>query len=373
MLVTRNEHGRYVSPKPIDVREKKDVPILVNAIHTGPVMFVLIHADWCGPCQKFKPIWADIANTPGRRANIASVHYDMREKIPLLKDAKIDGYPSVLKVSPDGRMEEYNVADSETTTNAIPHMRNMDEMRKEVTDVPVLEANNGRNRNNHNSRNNRNNSNNHNNHNNHNSRNNRNNGNYRPSNTPMKLRNHLGTPMNVRNNATNDPTNVRNNLSTPMNVRQNSTNTPMNARNNATNDPTNVRNNATNDPTNVRQNATNDPTNVRNNATNDPTNNINTLLNNVAPVKQDSGAPGLQAGIQSEADSLMKSATIGTAQSGGGLSILGSLEAAIKLAGPAALLMFAHSMLPKSARNRTFKSPKRSSFRNSTRRNKRAP
>jgi hypothetical protein len=121
----------------------------------------------------------------------------------------------------------------------------------------------------------------------------------------------------------------------------------------------------------VRNNSMNDPTNVRNNSMNDPTNNISTLLNDVAPVKQDSGAPGLQAGIQSEADSLMKSATIGTTQSGGGLSILGSLEAAIKLAGPAALLMFAHSLLPRSARNRTFKSPKRSSFRNSTRRNKR--
>ena len=316
---------------------------MVNAIHTGPVMFVLIHADWCGPCQKFKPIWADIANTPGRRANIASVHYDMREKIPLLKDAKIDGYPSVLKVSPDGRMEEYKVGDSETTTNAIPHMRNMDEMQKEVTDVPMLEVNHGNS----------------------------------PSNTPMNVRNTRNTPMNVRNagytpmkprNAMNTPMNARNNLSTPMNVRNNLS-TSMNVRNNLST-PTNVRKNSLNDPTNVRKNSMNGPTNARNNSTNDPTNNINTLLNNVAPAKPDSGAPGLQAGIQSEADSLMKSATIGTTQSGGGLSILGSLEAAVKLAGPAALLMFAHSLLPRSARNSTFKSPKRSSRRNSTRRNK---
>ena len=90
-------------------------------------------ADWCGHCVRYKPQWAKFAQLPGRRANIASVHHDMQEHVPELVKAKINGYPSVLKVFPDGRMEEYKIPGESETTNAMPTMREEAVMNQEFT------------------------------------------------------------------------------------------------------------------------------------------------------------------------------------------------------------------------------------------------
>jgi len=129
----RNERGRFVSPKSLDVRSQSDVPELESLIHTGPVTFVLIHADWCGHCQTYKPMWADFEAIPGRTANMAMVHHDMMEKCKTIKDAKIEGYPSVIKVSPKGEIETYTPSDgSAEPTNAIPYMRDKKKFEEEL-------------------------------------------------------------------------------------------------------------------------------------------------------------------------------------------------------------------------------------------------
>ena len=56
-------------------------------------------------------------------------------------------------------------------------------------------------------------------------------------------------------------------------------------------------------------------------------------------------------------------------QGGGSLSVAAAFAGAIKAAGPAALLLAAHALLPK--RRGTYKSPKRSSHRGGTRRSRR--
>jgi thiol-disulfide isomerase/thioredoxin len=129
----RNERGRFVSPKSLDVRSQSDVPELESLIHGGPVTFVLIHADWCGHCQTYKPMWAEFEEIPGRIANMAMVHHDMVEKCKMIKDAKIEGYPSVIKVSPKGEIETYNPSDgSGEPTNAIPFMRDKKKFENEL-------------------------------------------------------------------------------------------------------------------------------------------------------------------------------------------------------------------------------------------------
>ena len=128
----RNNRGRFVTSKPIDVRNENQANELEAMIHAGPITFVLIYADWCGHCTRYKPTWHELEKTPGRTANIASVHHDMVEKIPSIANAKIQGYPSVIKVKPSGAIEEYNVPGSSERTNAIPNMRNSAEMRQEL-------------------------------------------------------------------------------------------------------------------------------------------------------------------------------------------------------------------------------------------------
>jgi thiol-disulfide isomerase/thioredoxin len=116
------------------VRSPDDISTFNSLVKKGPKTVVLIHADWCGPCQNYKPMWKELESTPGRIANMAMVHHDMVEKIDLLKNAKIPGYPSVLKLFPDGRIEEYNDK-SKKSTNSLPHMRDVGSM---VTELKTL-------------------------------------------------------------------------------------------------------------------------------------------------------------------------------------------------------------------------------------------
>lgn len=129
----RNNRGRFTSSPPIDVRSENDIPKLEALIHNGPVTFILVYADWCGHCQNYKPMWSKFEKTPGRVANIARVQETMFPKTSI-KDAKIEGYPSVIKVTPSGEIEEYNVPGSRhPLTNAVPYMREEDTMKKELT------------------------------------------------------------------------------------------------------------------------------------------------------------------------------------------------------------------------------------------------
>jgi thiol-disulfide isomerase/thioredoxin len=130
-MVHRNARGRFAAQPAIDVRNKKQIPALEKMLKGQGVTFVLIYADWCGHCQRFKPTWAKYAQTPGRTANIASVHHDMQALSPTLKNAQIEGYPSVVRVLPSGKLAEFQSPAG--VTNAIQNMRDEQAMVAELT------------------------------------------------------------------------------------------------------------------------------------------------------------------------------------------------------------------------------------------------
>jgi thiol-disulfide isomerase/thioredoxin len=99
----------------------------------GPITFVLVYADWCGHCQRYKPMWQKLARTPGRIANMAAVRDDMFPKVAKIANAKIQGYPSVIKVGRDGSIARFNVNGQETNAIDSGKMRDLDAMRKEIT------------------------------------------------------------------------------------------------------------------------------------------------------------------------------------------------------------------------------------------------
>ena len=136
MLRSRNSHGRFTQSKPLDVRTEPEAKEAEKLINIGPVTLVLVYADWCGHCTDYKPSWKTLEDAPNRSANIIKVHHDMMDKIPSIANANIQGYPSVIKVLPNGKLEEYT-GETGQKTNAMPDMRNMEKMRKEIADAAM--------------------------------------------------------------------------------------------------------------------------------------------------------------------------------------------------------------------------------------------
>lgn len=107
---------------PVDVRSQTSIPAFEKLIGNGPITIILVYADWCGACTRFKEnTWNDVVNIPPtqRNINIAAVREDM---LPLtsISDAKIDGYPSLLLVGKDKKPAEF-LNESGESTNALPN------------------------------------------------------------------------------------------------------------------------------------------------------------------------------------------------------------------------------------------------------------
>ena len=117
--------------KTVDVRSTKDVRGLEQIIKSGPITIVLIYADWCGHCTRFKEdVWSKLLQK-SHNASLASIHHDQLEKT-ILKDAKIKGYPSVLVVGKDGKPAVFKgPAGEEEPTNAMPNA-NLETLEKIV-------------------------------------------------------------------------------------------------------------------------------------------------------------------------------------------------------------------------------------------------
>ena len=129
---SRNSRGRFTTTPPVDVTKTEHVHGLLDVLKNGRPTFIFIHADWCGHCQTYKPTWDTLEATPGRYANVARVHHDMVENVPEIAHAKIKGYPSIVKVNPDKTVEEYMTPGASEVTNAIPFMRDLPRMKKEL-------------------------------------------------------------------------------------------------------------------------------------------------------------------------------------------------------------------------------------------------
>ena len=139
--VKTNVKSETKTGKLLDVRTTKDVPELESVLSAGPMTIVLVYADWCGHCTRFKEnVWSKVS-VKGNKMNRASVHYDMLTNTSL-KDAKLEGYPSLLMVGKDKKPAEFN--NNGETTNAMPQPKTPEELTQmlNVSAVPSVAPSN---------------------------------------------------------------------------------------------------------------------------------------------------------------------------------------------------------------------------------------
>lgn len=123
----------------MDVAMEEDLPRLDELLKKNMVVVALIHADWCGHCQTFKPLWEDYKNIPGRNVPMVSINEKILSRTPF-KAAKINGFPSTVVYSgKDGTFGNFRSETGEDT-NSVPNIRDKDVMIKILqTKPPVTE------------------------------------------------------------------------------------------------------------------------------------------------------------------------------------------------------------------------------------------
>jgi thiol-disulfide isomerase/thioredoxin len=111
---------------PIDIREDSQLNELSKRISAGPLTLVLVYADWCGHCQRFKPMMEKLEKCPQRSIQTARIRDDMFPKSSLAS-AKIEGYPTLMLVKQSGEVASFKNNSGEVT-NAIPDHTNEQKM-----------------------------------------------------------------------------------------------------------------------------------------------------------------------------------------------------------------------------------------------------
>ena len=69
---------------PVDITSPSQVSELNKRISIGPITLVLVYADWCGHCQRFKPMMEQLENMSGRTVQTARIRDDMVPQSSLL-------------------------------------------------------------------------------------------------------------------------------------------------------------------------------------------------------------------------------------------------------------------------------------------------
>jgi thiol-disulfide isomerase/thioredoxin len=133
---SRSVMGRLLPP--VDIREEAQLGELQKRITKGPLTLVLVYADWCGHCQRFKPMMDELEKFPNRSVQTARIRDDMFPKSSI-SSAKVEGYPSLMLVKKSGEVATFKTPEGEVT-NAIPEHTNMQKMTSLVRSAGTEEG-----------------------------------------------------------------------------------------------------------------------------------------------------------------------------------------------------------------------------------------
>ena len=136
---SKNAKGSNGSNGVVMVDSIKKIPALEKALKSGKINIVLVFAEWCGACHKFrKNIWEPMLKKNAIHNRLA-VRDDMVANTSLA-NAKFNYLPSILVVDEKGKLQDFETPDGEAT-NAMPTPKSLQDMSR-VVNIPVtpLEA-----------------------------------------------------------------------------------------------------------------------------------------------------------------------------------------------------------------------------------------
>ncbi len=134
--LSRTVMGRLLPP--VDVTTPEKLGELDERIRIGPVTLVLVYADWCGHCQRFKPMMSKLESMPGRSVQVARVRDDMFPNSSISSE-KINGYPSLMLIDKNGKSTLFKDKEGEVS-NTIPEYTDMTKMATLVRNAGTPEG-----------------------------------------------------------------------------------------------------------------------------------------------------------------------------------------------------------------------------------------
>ena len=133
------------SGEDLEIKSETDIPKLMKLLNKKrPIIFVYIGAEeWCGPCQKFRPLYDEYKKITGR--NIPMVHID-HKVVPktFASKAKFNGFPSGVIYSPKDKSFASFKDENGEETHSVPTIRDKEAMTSFLKANPseLLKANN---------------------------------------------------------------------------------------------------------------------------------------------------------------------------------------------------------------------------------------
>jgi hypothetical protein len=127
-LTRKGQKGKKV----IDVRSKNMIGNFEQLLGKGPLTLVLIYADWCGACHRFRDeVWSPLTQLKNATMNRAAIREDMIANTSLA-NVERKFYPTLLLVGKDKKTATF-VDENGAPTPAMPRKPTLDEDKESLT------------------------------------------------------------------------------------------------------------------------------------------------------------------------------------------------------------------------------------------------
>ena len=127
-LTRKGQKGKKV----IDVRSKNMIGNFEQLLGRGPLTLVLIYADWCGACLRFRDeVWSPLTQLKNATMNRAAIREDMIANTSLA-NVERKFYPTLLLVGKDKKTATF-VDENGAATPAMPRKPTLDEDKESLT------------------------------------------------------------------------------------------------------------------------------------------------------------------------------------------------------------------------------------------------